>query len=80
LRSFEDVQWWRSVPDKAAAAPVILATPDGEDAVATLLYERRPAGERELYMRLFDRAVELRPGLELRGYVSKSLWDKTEDP
>ena len=70
------MQWWRGVPDKAPAAPVILATSDAEDAVATLLYERRPAGERELYMRMFDRYVELRPGVEVRGYVAKSLWDR----
>jgi hypothetical protein len=76
LRSFQNVGWWSGVPERATAAPVILTTPDMEGAVATLLYERRPPGQRELYMSLFDRYVELRPGVEIRGYAAKSLWDR----
>ena len=76
FRSFRNVEWWRGVPERASAAPVILTTPDMEGAVATLLYERRPPGQRELYMSLFDRHVELRPAVEIRGYAAKSLWDR----
>jgi hypothetical protein len=29
-----------------------------------------------MYVNMFDRPVDLRPGLEIRGYVAKSLWDE----
>ena len=32
-----------------------------------------PPGERRLYVPLFDRAMFLRPGKELRGYVTLDL-------
>jgi hypothetical protein len=41
------------------------------------LYEGPPPGERELYMNLFAGYVELRPQVEVRGYLSKQLWDRT---
>jgi hypothetical protein len=28
-----------------------------------------------MYVNMFDRYVELRPSVEVRGYVAKSLWD-----
>jgi hypothetical protein len=39
------------------------------------LYDLPPPGERELYMTAFDRPLELRPRVELRGYAAKELWD-----
>ena len=42
------------------------------------LYEGPPPGERELYMNMFPSYVELRPQVEIRGYVAKSLWDRRE--
>jgi hypothetical protein len=42
------------------------------------LYESPPPGERELYMQMFPEYVELRPGVEIRGYVSKQLWDRLQ--
>jgi hypothetical protein len=42
------------------------------------LYESPPPGERELYMQMFPEYVELRPGVEIRGYVSKELWDRLQ--
>ena len=75
LRDLSRVAWWNGVPDTGPNAPVILVTPDMEEALARKLYERPPPGERELYMSLFERPVELRPGVELRGYAAKTLWD-----
>jgi hypothetical protein len=46
-----------------------------EPALARKLYELPPPGQRELYMNIFDRRVELRPGVELRGYAAKTLCD-----
>jgi hypothetical protein len=75
LRRLSGVRWWNGVSDEAPAAPVIVVTPDMEPALVRRLYEVPPPGQRELYMRLFERPVELRPRVELRGYAAMSLWD-----
>ena len=75
LRRFTAVSWWNGVPATAASAPVILATPDMEPAIESKLYEQPPPGQREMYMNLFERYAELRPRVEIRGYVAKPLWD-----
>jgi predicted membrane-bound mannosyltransferase len=77
LRSFPNVRWWTKVPLQGKAAPVVLVTPEAEPNVIRKLYEAPPPGERELYMNLFDRRVELRPQVEIRGYIAKSLQDAT---
>ena len=75
LRRFPNVQWWTGVSDSAPSAPVILITPDMEPALVRRLYEVPPPGQREMYVSMFDRYVELRPQVELRGYVLRALWD-----
>jgi hypothetical protein len=54
---------------------VIVVTPDMESALVRKLYDLPPPGERELYVSIFEEPVELRPGVELRGYATKTLWD-----
>jgi uncharacterized protein (TIGR03663 family) len=76
FRRYPGVRWWNGVPTSAPAAPVILITPDMESALAHKLYELPPPGQREMYVNLFDRYVELRPSVEIRGYIAKSLWDR----
>jgi hypothetical protein len=44
-----------------------------EDRAAEWLYERRPPGERELYLRVFAQPVCLRDGVEVRLYARGSL-------
>ncbi len=73
LRGFSNVAWWNGVSDTAPSAPVIVATPDMEEALVRRLYDVPPPGERELYGTIFERPVELRPGVELRGYAARSL-------
>jgi len=75
LRGYPNVRWWNGVSDTAPLAPVILATPDMEPALVHRIYEVPPPGQREMYVNMFDRYVELRPRVEVRGYVAKSLWD-----
>jgi hypothetical protein len=75
LRSFDNVGWWSSVDDNVPAAPIIIASPSVEPAIMRKLYELPPPGQRNLYVPLFDSPVRLRPGIELRGYVIKDLWD-----
>lgn len=73
LRRFSRVGWWNGVRDEGAMAPVILATPEMEPALVRKLYDLPPPGERELYVSLFERPLELRPGVEVRGYARNSL-------
>jgi hypothetical protein len=75
LRRYPNVRWWNGVSDSAPLAPVILATPEMEPALLHRIYEVPPPGHREMYVNMFDRYVELRPRVEVRGYVAKSLWD-----
>ena len=75
LRKLSAVQWWNGVSDQAPSAPAILATPDMEPALIRKLYELPAPGERDLYMNIFEKRVELRPQVELRGYAVKWLWD-----
>jgi predicted membrane-bound mannosyltransferase len=76
LRDFPNIGWWNRVDEKAPAAPMIIASPAVEAAVIRKLYELPPPGKKTLYLPLFDDYLELRPNVELRGYVSKDLWDK----
>jgi uncharacterized protein (TIGR03663 family) len=75
LRGLPRVEWWTGVSDAATSAPIILVTPDMEPALARKLYDLPPPGERELYASIFERPVELRPGVELRGYAASSVWE-----
>lgn len=78
LRDFSRVGWWRAVDMTVPAAPLILLAPAVEDSLLRKLYAIPPPGQRELYVPLFDRRIELRPGVEMRAYVRKSLWDDYE--
>lgn len=74
LRSFPNAGWSRGVSAERPAQ-VILASPDLEPALTRKLYEEPPPGERELYVHLFPEKVELRPGVEVRGYAARGLWE-----
>jgi len=76
FRTYPNVRWWRQVIVPGRAAPIVLVSPAMEQDLARKLYEGPPPGERELYMNLFPAYVELRPWVEVRGYVVKSLWDR----
>jgi predicted membrane-bound mannosyltransferase len=78
LRANPQVRWSREVVTQGAAAPVVLASPEMEPALQKKFYEGPPPGQRELYMNLFREPVYLRPGVEVRGYVRKSLWDSLQ--
>lgn len=75
LRAFPSVGYWREVDLNAPPGDVILIQPQAEAALIRLLYEVPPPGSRPLYMPLVPRRTWLRPGVELRGYVRKDLWD-----
>ena len=77
LRAFPNVGWWDKVDETTPAAPVILAAAVMESEMIRKLYELPPPGERSLYVPLFDSYTELRPKVEIRGYVKKDLWDRS---
>lgn len=76
LRSFPNTGWWDKVDMDVSAAPVIIASPGVESDIIKKLYDVPPPGEKNLYVPLFDSYTELRPTIELRGYITKELWDK----
>lgn len=75
LRAFPNTGWWEQVDMDMPAAPLIIAAPDVEEAVLEKLYKVPPPGERYLYVPLFEAYTEIRPTVEIRGYVVKELWD-----
>ena len=75
LRRHSRVEWWTGISDDAPNAPVVVVTPDMEEALVRKLYDLPPPGERDLYVSIFERPVELRPGVELRGYTRSTLWE-----
>ena len=75
LRKLSRVAWWNGVSRDVPSAPVVLVTPEMERALVEKLYDLPPPGERELYVSIFDGPVELRPGVELRGYATRTLWE-----
>jgi uncharacterized protein (TIGR03663 family) len=78
LRSFPNVGWWSDVDETVPSSPVIIASPSVMPALMRKLYQLPPQGEKILYMPLFYSAVELRPQVELRGFVTKDLWDRLQ--
>jgi hypothetical protein len=76
LRKFNRIGWWDRVDNATPAAPVIIIRPDLVEELIHKLYEIPPPGKRSLYLPLFDEYTELRPGIELRGYIRKDVWDK----
>ena len=50
LRRYSQVRWWSAPPRAGRVGPILLCSPANEDAVARLLYELPPPGERELYV------------------------------
>ncbi|NOR13202.1 MAG: TIGR03663 family protein [Candidatus Aminicenantes bacterium] len=75
LRFFPNVGWWNRVNFSQPAAQVIIAFPSVESELLKKLYEWPPPGERSLYLPLFRSTTELRPQVEIRGYVTKELMD-----
>jgi len=78
LRRFTStsIGWYSKVDNSAPIAPLIIASPAVEAALSRKMYEIGPPGARNLYVPLFDTYLELRPGVEITGFVTKDLWDK----
>ena len=79
LRRFEygTIDWWESVDNGGASAPLIICSPEVEAALTRKLYALTPFEQRKMYMFLFDEPyyMWLRPKVKLLGFVRKDLWD-----
>jgi uncharacterized protein (TIGR03663 family) len=75
LRAYKNTAWWDHVEYDQPAASLIIASVSVENELVKKLYELPPPGQRYLYISVFNNYKELRPGLELRTYVRKDIWD-----
>jgi uncharacterized protein (TIGR03663 family) len=75
LRNYQNVGYRDSVYFSQPIAPIILASPAFEKEIIRGLYEFPPPGQRYLYLPLFEHYTELRPRVEIRGYIRKDIWD-----
>ncbi len=78
LRSFSNIGYWNTVTDSVVSASVIIASPGLEQELIKKLYELPLPGQKRLYVPLFDTYMDVRPQIELRGYVPKDLWDRLQ--
>lgn len=78
LRNFKRVGWYDSVDRDSACAEVIITSPSMEQALAGKLYDLSRKEKCGLYVPLFADYIQLRPGVEMRGFVVKDLWDRFE--
>jgi uncharacterized protein (TIGR03663 family) len=78
FRSLPNVGWFNQVSLQHPSAPVIIAKPEVESDLLQKLYEIPAPGEKNLYIPLFRSYMELRPQIEIRGYIRKDLWDLIE--
>jgi uncharacterized protein (TIGR03663 family) len=80
LRSFKYVGWWDDLDPENPLAPIIMLSVDQEENLLRRIYDLTPLADRQLYVSLFDHQIELRPGLEMRGYIRYDAWQKLESP
>ncbi|MHC4309634.1 MAG: flippase activity-associated protein Agl23 [Planctomycetota bacterium] len=74
FRHFKKVWWWTDIDKNVMPAPVIIASASMEPKLMEYFF-LPPPGQMNLYIPLFDTYLELRPKIELRGYVTKDLSD-----
>ncbi len=75
FRAYPNVGWWSQVDTTTAPAPLIVCSPSVESELMYKLYEIPPPGQRNLYLPLTEEYLEIRPGVEIRAYLTKTLWD-----
>lgn len=86
LRSLNKVGYWNSVDENMPAAPIVITVATSYDKridvlegqVISHLYNYYPPGEKQLYVPLFNDYLEIRPYVEVRGYVTKKLWEQAQ--
>lgn len=74
LRDISHIGWWNRVDFSKLSAPLILTTSPNHD-LEKKLYELPPPGQRFLYIPVFDKDQELRPGMGVNLYLRKDYFD-----
>lgn len=75
LRKFSRVGYYSEMKSGTPAAPLVIIPVSMEEDLIRRLYEEPGPGERYLYIPLFEKYRELRPGIEIRAYLRKDIWD-----
>jgi uncharacterized protein (TIGR03663 family) len=75
LRDFKNVAYQNKVDSTLPAAPVIIVSPEVKNELLNKLYELPPPGNKNLYIPLFPEREQLRPGVDLIGFITKDLKD-----
>ena len=78
LRDMDNVGYWNHVPLDVGSASVVLVSSDLTDNLVKTIYEKAEPGMSSLLIPLFDEMMELRPGVEISGYVKKDVYDLYE--
>ncbi|MEN8127431.1 MAG: flippase activity-associated protein Agl23, partial [Planctomycetota bacterium] len=78
LRNYSKVGYWSEIDPSICGSPLILANAEHEQELLEMLYSVPEAGHKHLYILLFEDSLELRPGVEWRGYIRKDLWDRSQ--
>lgn len=84
LRSLNNIGYWNGVDEKMPASPMVITAATSHDGrinalekrVINHLYNVQPKGQVNLYVPLFDEYLEIRPHVEIRGYITKELSDQ----
>jgi len=75
LRKFKKISWNDSITNDVYKFPIVLASPGLENSLIEKLYTLPPAGTVNLYLPLFDKTINIRPGKEICGYIRKDYFD-----
>jgi hypothetical protein len=78
LRGFKNVGWCSDVNEVRLPASIVIVSAGLENELVERLYKLSPAGKKNLYVPLFDNYIELRPGIELKGLITKDLLDELQ--
>jgi uncharacterized protein (TIGR03663 family) len=78
MRSFKNVGWCSDVNEVRLPASIIIASAGFKDELVERLYNLSPAGDKNLYVPLFETYTELRPGIELNILIIKDLLDESQ--
>jgi thiamine biosynthesis lipoprotein len=76
LRNYTQIGYWSKVDSSVCGIPVILANAQLEQELLGVLYSVPKPGQKNLYVPLFGNKLQLRPGVEWRGYIRHDLWDR----
>ncbi len=78
LRAFKNAGYYNDVNEIKSAAPLVIASAEIQEKLISRLFEISPPGQKNLYLPLFERGIELRPAVEIKGYITKDLWDSRQ--